>query len=140
LANFNYQNLFDEVLVAMDDLVYLTMSFGRGLQIIDVSAPAAPVLKSTHAAYPGPVHFSGEFAFSGSGFGQRQLLILDPRVPTVLRPRGSYDLPDYSSDVQLVSDLLFVADAGGGLQILRIHPDRFPPDFYIPLAANSAPR
>jgi hypothetical protein len=120
-------------IAVLRNIAYLIIEPDGGLQIIDVSDPTAPVLLKTGASNFGTVHIAGDYMFAASGIGLKKMQILDVSTPVTLKPRSTYALPDLFRDIQLVNDLVYVADGGGGLQILRIHPDRFPPDLFLPL-------
>jgi hypothetical protein len=122
-------------IAVVGDFVYLTDGSNDKLQIVDVSDPTAPVLWDTYDSFDGYVHIWGDYAFISSGSGLRRMNIFDVSDPSILKPRSAYSLPYGYYDLQIVNDLIYVADSFGGLQILRLNPNRFPPDLYLMLAA-----
>jgi hypothetical protein len=125
-------------IVVLGDFVYLTVEPDVGLQIVDVSEPATPALWNTCTTYDKVVQIGGDYAFGASGVGLKRMHIFDVGDPATLKPRGAYTLPDFFRGLQVVNDLVFVADGSGGLQILRVHPSRFPPDSFLPLVVRDS--
>ncbi|MGC9395918.1 MAG: LVIVD repeat-containing protein [Anaerolineae bacterium] len=125
-------------IAALGNFVYLTVDFDGGLYIVDVSDPNSPMLKGMYTTYTGAIQIAGDYAFSTSGTGLRNIHIFDVSNPAILKPRSVYTLPSQFEDLHLTDDLLFIADGSGGLQILRIHPDRFPPDIFLPLVLKNS--
>jgi hypothetical protein len=119
----------------LEDIVYLTIHDAATIRwlmlAVDVSDPAHPLLSRTYPGYAGELAVQDNYLFaSGKPYAQEQEPILDTLYmleasPSGLLPRAQRQMPDYSRDVALAGDLLFVAGGGGGLQILRLHPERF---------------
>jgi hypothetical protein len=49
-------------------------------------------------------------------------------------PRASYGGAD--GPLAVVGDLIYAAGEDGGLQALRVHPDRFPAPAFLPLVSH----
>ncbi|WP_233271344.1 Calx-beta domain-containing protein [Microcystis aeruginosa] len=94
--------------------------FFSGLQIIDISNPAAPTFKGNYntSGLAVGVQVVGNYAYvadSSSG-----LLIIDISNPATPTLKGNYDTSGYANDVQVVGSYAYVADEGSGLQIIDI--------------------
>jgi hypothetical protein len=92
----------------------------EGLQIVDVSDPAAPALLGS---YDTPGDARGVQVVNSTAYvadddeGLQIVDVSDPAAPALL---GAYDTPGDARGVQVVDDLVYVADLSGGLQILRV--------------------
>jgi hypothetical protein len=115
-----------------NDSVYLTIGL-IGLQVIDVSNPVKPILSNTFSPYNGTVKVVGDYLYVAGGIGLKKMGVLEVGSQNTIKPRASYLLPSQFNDIEVVNDLAYVADSSGGVQILRINFDRFPPDVYLPL-------
>jgi hypothetical protein len=120
-------------LTAVSSIVYMTLPPEVGLLVVDVSDPASPVQKAIYPDYVGKVQVEGHYLIAAAGIGLTGMHIFDVSTPAAPRPRSAYGLPDQFQVVQLENNLVFVADGQGGLQIIRLHPDLFPPDQYLPM-------
>jgi hypothetical protein len=91
-----------------------------GLQIIDVSDPAAPVSAGSYDT-PGDawsVAVVGDYAFVADGESGLQILdVSDKAAPSLV---GSYDTPGTANAVALDGERAFVADGGSGLLVLDV--------------------
>ncbi len=94
---------------------------GSGLQIIDVSNPAAPTLAGS---YNTPDHAQGVFVVGSLAYvaddnvGGLQIIdVSNPAIPTLV---GNYNTPGYAWSVFVVGSLAYVADEGSGLQIIDV--------------------
>ncbi len=91
-----------------------------GLQIIDISDPANPTVKSTYDT-PGhawDVFVSGNYAYVADR--DTGLLIIDISTPTSPTLKGTYDTPGYGEGVYVSGNYAYVADGISGLQIIDI--------------------
>jgi len=95
--------------------------------IVDVTNPRSPVRLGR---YPTPgivtaVHVAGGLAYLTSAGG---LYVVDVSAATTPTARGSYATPGYPNALQVADDRVYVANIGdgtGGLEILRVYPERF---------------
>lgn len=97
---------------------YVTIQ-DQGLQILDLSVPAAPVPLGFFST-PGAardVVLSGTLAYVADGY--HGLQIIDVSRPTAPILQGSYDTPRFAHAVALCASLAYVAD-GATLQILDV--------------------
>ncbi|NCS13509.1 MAG: hypothetical protein GPJ08_21625, partial [Microcystis aeruginosa G13-09] len=91
-----------------------------GLQIIDISNPAAPTLKGNYdtSGSAWDVQIVGNYAYvADSGSGLQIIDISNPAAPTL---KGNYDTSGSAWDVQVVGNYAYVADRWSGLQIIDI--------------------
>ncbi|NCQ79423.1 MAG: hypothetical protein GPI99_15230 [Microcystis aeruginosa W13-15] len=91
-----------------------------GLQIIDISNPAAPTLKGDYNTSGGAkdVQVVGNYAYLADGYSGLQIIdISNPSNPIL---KGSYDTSGFAQGVQVVSKYAYVADQSSGLQIFDI--------------------
>ena len=91
-----------------------------GLQILDVSNPAAVTLRGGYDT-PGVsevVQVVGNLAYVADQSAGLQ--ILDVSNPAAVTRVGGYDTSGKAYDVQVVGNLAYVADGDGGLQILNV--------------------
>jgi hypothetical protein len=87
------------------------------LQIYDASDPQAlPLLGSLDVPDPRDVEISGTLAYVASDSGVQVVSAADPAQPHLL---ASYATFAAASDVEVVGDLIYVAEGEGGLEILR---------------------
>ena len=90
-----------------------------GLQIIDVSTPAAPVRVGGYdtSGYAYDVQVVGSLAYVADGSAGLQIIdVSNPAAPVRL---GGY-ASGYASGVQVVGTLAYVADGSAGLQIIDV--------------------
>jgi RHS repeat-associated protein len=93
---------------------------GSGLQIIDISNPAAPTLKGNYntSDYAWDVQIVGNYAYVADIVSGLQIIdISNPATPTF---KGNYNTSGYANGVQVVGNYAYVADSGSGLQIIDI--------------------
>jgi len=110
-------------------------SINGGLDIIDVSDPSHPIPRGSYytSAPPYRAVVANAVAYLAA---YRQLEIIDISSPANPRRRGIIVLPSGFSDMQIVNNLVYIEGWQWGVEILRIHPERFPlPAFvvYLPL-------
>jgi hypothetical protein len=109
----------------------------NGLQIVDVSNPASPVLRSSLALpafeYANGVAVAGGTAYvSGSN---NQLYAVDVRTPAQPTLLDSRTIPGFPTNVRSANNLVLVAAQDGGLQIFRARgPLQHP--LYLPVVAR----
>jgi hypothetical protein len=114
------------------NLAYVTSAVG--LTILDLTDPLKPVaLGQTGSLGDGiySIQVQGSLAFVGGSAGVRVVDVSDPRRPI---PRASY--ADVLGQVEALDDIIYVAGSIDGLHVLRLHPDRFPPPMFVPLARH----
>ena len=101
------------------DLV-LVADHAAGLQIINITNPASPILAGTYNT-PGwayGVAVDGDLAFVGDWDAGLQIInITNPASPTLA---GTYNTTGSAYGVAVAGDLVFVADVWSGLQIISI--------------------
>jgi hypothetical protein len=106
--------------VAVSGNLAYVADYDAGLQIIDVSNPAAPVWQggydTTGAAFG--LCVSGNLAYVADYSAGLQ--IIDVSNPTAPLLRGGYDTSGHAYGVFVSGNLAYVADYYGGLVILRI--------------------
>lgn len=91
-----------------------------GLQVVNVSNPAAPVIVASLDT-PGnanDVKVVGTTAYVADGFSG--LRMIDVSTPTSPVSIGVFDTPGEASDVVVAGTLAFVADGASGLQIISV--------------------
>ncbi len=103
----------------VENLAYLADG-NSGLQIVDVTNPAAPALTGSYntpgSAYS--VHVIENLAYVADDTSGLQIIdVSNPAAPTLT---GSYDTPDSARGLQIVGNLAYVADGSSGLQIINI--------------------
>ncbi len=91
-----------------------------GLQVIDISDPAAPVLVGSFDT-PGDaagIYVDGDQAFVADGLSGLQVIdVSDPTSPASL---GSANTPGFAYSVFVSGDHAYVADNTGGLQVVDV--------------------
>jgi len=100
-------------------------NFGSGLEIIDISNPTNPTLKSSYnynnnyvGYYGMRVQVVGKYAYIADGYSGLQIIdITNPSNPIL---KGSYDTSGFAQGVQVVSNYAYIADQRSGLQIVDI--------------------
>ena len=99
-----------EALLGTDVPDFYVACAGTGLQIVDVSDPAAPA-----------VAVAGRYAYLTAGEGG--LRIVDVADPTHPREVGFYQVtPGFATGLAAAGDYVYVADMRNGLLILRFRP------------------
>nr|NCS59516.1 calx-beta domain protein [Microcystis aeruginosa G11-04] len=91
-----------------------------GLQIIDISNPAAPTFKGNYntSGFARDVQIVGNYAYVADAWSGLQIIdISNPAAPTL---KGNYDTSGRAWDVQIVGNYAYVADRDWGLQIIDI--------------------
>lgn len=123
IANFDTSGESHGVFMT-DNLVYIADGC-NGLQIIDISTPAKPVLRGYLQTYNAlQVMVVDNKAYVADA--QNGLLIIDvsnPETPTLL---GSYDTPGSAVDVFVSETTAYIADTAHGLQIINVGDPRNP--------------
>ena len=112
------------------NLAYVTS--GVGLTILDLTDPLKPVaLGQTGSLGDGiySIQVQGSLAFVCGSAGVRVVDVSDPRQPI---SRAAYG--DQNGQADVLGDIIYVAGSIDGLHVLRLHPDRFPPPMFMPLA------
>jgi len=102
-----------------------------GLYILDVGDPTNPTLQSFYRTiYPARhVAVAGNFVYVSTDEGLLEVIdVFDPTSPV---RKGVIFRPGAIQDVQIINDLVYLA-GNGGVEILRIHPERFPAPVYLP--------
>jgi hypothetical protein len=92
----------------------------KGLQIRDISNPAAPTLKGNYNTSGSAVGVQvvGNYAYVADGGSGLQIIdISNPLTPTL---KGNYDTSSSALGVQVVGNYAYVADWTSGLQIIDI--------------------
>lgn len=106
--------------VAVDGNLAFVADQLSGLQVIDITDPANPILVGTldtPVAALG-VAVDGDHAFiADSTTGLLVIDVSDPTFPALL---GTYDTPGFASRVAVAGDLAFVADLSGDLQVVDV--------------------
>ena len=91
-----------------------------GLQVVDVSNPAAPLIVGAHST-PGnanDVRIVGNTAYVADGSAGLTLLdVSTPGAPAII---GNVDTPGEAQDVMVIGNRAYVADGAGGLQIIDV--------------------
>ena len=102
------------------DVVYIAVG-GAGLEIVDMSNPAAPVLLGMYGTTNGTmdVHVEGGIAYLADGLnGLRCLDVSDPAQPVLL---GTYDTAYFAQQVIVRDGIAYVADGFlSGLQVIDV--------------------
>jgi hypothetical protein len=105
------------------------------VQIIDVRNPARPLLRGT---YPIPgstsdVEVTGNVGYILTSTGELQ--VVDLRNPAAPKVCTTYKLPRPFSveTLHVADDLVYVASAGEGLQIVRVQPQRCQHLVFLPV-------
>jgi hypothetical protein len=97
--------------------------FPSGLYLLDVSSPITPTLHDfAPVAAPGSALAVQPAEAGGVAYvaaGSSGVHLFDTSVPTRTVQRSSYDTPGLARELYAADDLIYVADADGGLLILR---------------------
>ncbi|MFN6158367.1 MAG: DUF4347 domain-containing protein [Dolichospermum sp.] len=96
------------------------LQIDSGLQIIDISNPAAPTLVGNYdtSGSARGVQVVGNYAYVADGYLGLQIIdISNPTTPTL---KGNYDTSEFAWGVQVVGNYAYVADHYSGLQIIDI--------------------
>jgi hypothetical protein len=94
--------------------------YSNGLQIIDISNPAAPIFAGS---YDTPDHAYGVYVRDSIAYvanGQTGLLIINVSAPSNPVLIGNYNTPGEAFDVVVQDDYAYVADNFSGIQIVNI--------------------
>jgi len=97
-----------------------------GLQVLDISDPATPVVAGSLETPGGPwgVDVSGDHAYVADGpAGLQAIDISDPANPVIV---GSVATPDFASGVHVSGNYAYVADNFSGLQVIDISDPAIP--------------
>ncbi|NUQ37108.1 MAG: PQQ-binding-like beta-propeller repeat protein [Caldilineales bacterium] len=115
--------------LAVED-AYAYVAAGKGgLQIVDISDPAHPVVIGNYltegyaqdvAVASGYVYLTNTPVWDGSGWSGSGLHIVDISDPANPKQMTVYDTPGWEFGVAVVGDTVFVADGDGGLRILDV--------------------
>jgi hypothetical protein len=121
------------------DLAYVA-GVSAGVQVVDISKPGQPSqLFPADSPYPGfwsvyDAIVVDQMAYVAASYeGVHIFDVSDPYHPL---PRASYNLLGAAVAIDVAGDLIYVATTGGGLQIWRAFPDRFPSPQFLPLMAQ----
>jgi len=103
----------------VDDVAYVADE-ARGLQIVDIADPDAPVRlgsidtpgSARAVAVQGGLAFVADYAE-----GLHVIDVTDPTAPALV---GTIDSPGYACDVTVVGDLAYVADYSAGLHVVDV--------------------
>ncbi len=92
----------------------------KGLQVIDIAAPADPKIVATvnTPGYAWHVHVSGNYAYVADG--SKGLLVIDISTPDSPTIAGAGDTLGYASDVYVSGSYAYVAAGDRGLQVIDI--------------------
>ncbi len=120
-------------LIVYGNYLYLPVGYEPFVDIIDVNSASSPALYERVQLAAGSVLQAGPYAFLTSGEALRTVTIYDLNATARLRAKASFTLPAYPRAIEIVNNLLFVADDHAGLQILLLNPENFAPEFYLPL-------
>lgn len=115
LATYN-SGYFVNGLYKYQNNLYLA-EMENGVEIIDIANPSDPV-KRSRLTTPGLVHrvaIQGSFLYVADDYRGVEIFNHDPQACTMV---GFLATPGWAVDLQVVNDLIFVADAHAGLQIL----------------------
>jgi uncharacterized repeat protein (TIGR02543 family) len=118
IANF----LMDVAVSGDGNFVYVADT-ALGIQVVDVTTRSAPVLSSvvspSQVAWTGiqTVEVAGQRLFA---YGGGYIVAFDISVPATPRVIGYYDIPGSGYGIAVAGDLIYVADASGGLLVLRL--------------------
>ncbi|HEY0738328.1 MAG TPA: hypothetical protein VGD69_25645 [Herpetosiphonaceae bacterium] len=119
----------------VDDRAYLIR--GIAIEILDVSNPAQPTLSGSYRSprFATRLQFQDGRAYIADGY-LGGLHIADVIDADHLRARATYKTPGEARDLDVVDDIVYLADATGGLKIFRVHPELFPSDIFVPLVSQ----
>ncbi|WP_375329244.1 Calx-beta domain-containing protein [Microcystis sp. BLCC-F210] len=118
VGSYNTSGLASDVQI-VGNYAYVA-DYYSGLQIIDISNPAAPTLKGNYdtSGYAQDVQVVGNYAYVADDWSGLQIIdISNPVAPTL---KGNYDTSGYANDVQVVGNYAYVADEDSGLLIIDI--------------------
>ncbi len=115
VTDFNFAGYISDVYISGDYLYALaTVTYGiRDLQIIDISTPSSPVLRSVFRFDNSPFNIEviGDYAFVACSFaGLYVLNISNPDMPTVA---GTHSTPGISHSLDVVDNHIYLADYYG---------------------------
>jgi len=118
LGSSNFRDL-----AASSDGNYVYLPSESGIQVIDVTSKAAPVVRllvdspQTPGISLDSLLVAGNRLFAtDSGF----IIVFDISDPTSPQTVGYYDIPSAGSGIAVANDLIFVAGNSGGVTILRL--------------------
>jgi len=97
-----------------------------GLQVVDISDPAAPKRLGGYntSGTAWAAHVAGGIAYVADGTAGLQVIdVSNPAAPTRL---GGYDTSGVASAVQVVGTIAYVADGDAGLQVIDVSNPAFP--------------
>ena len=97
-----------------------------GLQVVDISNPASPVLVGSEETegFASGVALSGNVALVADG--ESGLLVFDISNPTVPHLISSFDTPGYAFGIDVTEDTAVVADGSAGLLAIDISDPKSP--------------
>ena len=106
--------------VAVDGHYAYVTSRTTGLDIIDLSSPAAPVLVGNidTDGYAYGVAVAGDYAYVADG--NAGLQVIDIRNPAAPLRVGGFDTDGYAYSVAVAGDYAYFADGSAGLQVIDI--------------------
>ncbi|MBZ5623787.1 MAG: hypothetical protein LAQ69_34560 [Acidobacteriia bacterium] len=97
------------------DVVYLATE-QRGLELVNVSNPAAPVWMREYRwtdAMAQKILISGGYAYVADGVGLAVLDLSDPAQPALA---GRFNLPQFAEGIELAGSVALVANGGSGVR------------------------
>jgi hypothetical protein len=107
--------------VAVSGTVAYVSTFGRGLQILDISNPAAPTRLGSYlpasGLWLGRVVVTNDYAYFGNSEG---LTVLDVSNPATPRRVGGYNTRGWVGDFLFAGDYAYLADGAAGLVVLDV--------------------
>src|SRR5262249_36732346 len=124
--------------IVQSNLAYMSVAHGS-LLILDVSDPTAPKLRGSYTWIGGIVTVEVADSLAFVATADRKLLVVDISDPSRPLLRGSYAPPGLGypisevSDIQVVGDLVYIAESDAGMEILRLHPERLSKPAYLPM-------
>jgi hypothetical protein len=121
VGSVSIPNFFRDVAASEDgNFVYVPST--AGIQVIDVTTKAAPVLGQVvdppqTSGNVDTVQVVGNRLFADEG---GFIFVFDISLPAIPKIIGYYDIPGAAYGISVASDLIFVAGYGAGLSIFRI--------------------
>ena len=108
---------------ATEDGNFVYVPTGPDIRVVDVTAKATPAILPPNVTSPFAgtsflsVRVAGMFLFAGSTLQLHVYDISNPASPQLV---AFYDTPGYGYGIEVVSDIIYVADGHAGVSILRL--------------------